>query len=220
MTEPHIGTLNEGSLHAALKEHYSEPGDEFEVAMGRFVIDIVRPGLLIEVQTRSFASMGNKLDRLLPDNEILLVHPIATRTDLERPGCPRRKSPKNGSIYSIFEELVSIPTLIDNPNLTLDVVLAQVAKVQEPDPKARRGRGGYRTVDRRLVEIESIRRFSTAQDLFALVPDDLPEVFTTADIAQAGGFGRDVAQRMAYCFKALGLFTQQGRTKAGINYTR
>ena len=25
--QPHIGTLNEGSLHADLKEHYWEPGD-------------------------------------------------------------------------------------------------------------------------------------------------------------------------------------------------
>ena len=25
--QPHIGTLNEGSLHADLKQHYLEPGD-------------------------------------------------------------------------------------------------------------------------------------------------------------------------------------------------
>ncbi|MBT6445957.1 MAG: hypothetical protein HOK58_13350, partial [Acidimicrobiaceae bacterium] len=72
-----IGTLNEGSLHAALKELYAQPGDQFEVPLDRFVIDIKRGSELIEVQTVSFASMGKKLDHLLPDYQILLVHPIA-----------------------------------------------------------------------------------------------------------------------------------------------
>ena len=39
-----IGTLNEGSLHAALKELYAQPGDQFEVPLDRFVIDIKRSG--------------------------------------------------------------------------------------------------------------------------------------------------------------------------------
>ena len=57
-SEPHIGTLNEGSLHAALKQVYAEPGDTFEVPLDRFVIDISRDELLIEIQTGSFAAMG------------------------------------------------------------------------------------------------------------------------------------------------------------------
>ena len=65
--------------------------------------------------------------------------PIAARTTLERDG-KRRRSPKRGSVYSLFEELVSIPTLLDNPNLTLDVVLVEQTKQQIHDPRARRGR--------------------------------------------------------------------------------
>jgi hypothetical protein len=120
-----IGTLNEGSLHASLKELYAEPDDEFEVPLGSFVIDIKRGNHLIEVQTVSFASMGKKLDHLLPDYQILLVHPIAVATYLDRPGKNPRKSPKRGSIFSLFEELVSLPTLIDHPNLTIEVVLGR-----------------------------------------------------------------------------------------------
>ena len=66
--EAGIGTLNEGSLHAALKERYAEPGDEFEVPLDGFVIDIRRPGQLIEIQTSSFKAMGRKLDRLLGES--------------------------------------------------------------------------------------------------------------------------------------------------------
>ena len=217
--EPHIGTLNEGSLHAALKDHYAQPGDRFEVPLERFVIDIWRPDLLIEIQTGSFAAMGNKLDRLLSEHRMLLVHPIAVASWLQRPGAKPRKSPKRASVMSVFEQLVSIPTLLDHPNLTLDVVLCSVTKVQVEDPKARRGRGGYRTADRVLREIHEVHRFQSPADLMRLVPEGLPDRFTTADLASLGKFSRDDAQRMAYCLRTLGLFVEHDRTKAGINYS-
>ncbi len=222
-TAPHIGTLNEGSLHAALKAHYAIPGDEFEVPLERFVIDIARrwgepDELLIEIQTSSFAAMGNKLDRVLGEHRVLLVHPIAVRTTLERDGSKPRRSPKRGSIYSVFEELVSIPTLLDHPHLELDVVLVEVTKRQIHDPKARRGRGGWRTVDRRLETITSTERFATVADLTRLLPPDLPPTFTTADLAADGTMTRDEAQRLAYCFRAACLFDQVGRSRAGIEY--
>ena len=216
--EPHIGTLNEGSLHAALKQMYSEPGDEFEMPLGRFVIDIKRPGLLVEIQTGSFGAMGKKLDHLLPDHQILLVYPIAVESYLARPNAKPKKSPKKSSVYGLFSELVSIPTLLDHPNLTLDVVLVSVEKTQVEDPKARRGRGGWRTADRVLREVKETHRFETAHDLLTLLPDGLPPVFTTADMTEAGPFKRDVAQQMAYCFRALDFFEEVGRTKAGYNY--
>ncbi len=215
-----IGTLNEGSLHATLKAHYSQPGDDFEVPLDRFVIDIKRGDQLIEIQTVSFASMGKKLDHLLPDYQILLVHPIAVATYLERPGKTLKKSPKRGSIFSLFEELVSVPTLIDHPNLTIEAVLVSVTKSQIHDEDARRGRGGWRTVNRSLREIHSTHRFQNAADLMDVVPtNDLPPRFTTADLATAAGVPRDIAQRIAYCFRPLGLFTQHERTKAGFLYS-
>ncbi len=206
-------------MHAALKDAYAEPGDEFEVPLDGFVIDICRGKELIEIQTGSFGAMGRKLDHLLPSHQVLLVHPIAVESYLDRPGRNPRKSPKKGSVHSLFGELVSIPTLLDHPNLTLEIVLVSVTKVQVEDPKARRGRGGYRTQDRRLREVLGRHRFEESRDLLRLVPDNLPPVFTTADLASRAGIGRDVAQQMAYCLRPLGLFVEQGRTKAGIQYS-
>ena len=221
--EPQIGTLNEGSLHAQLKRQYAELGDAFEVPMEGFVIDIVRSAglpdeLLIEIQTGSFGAMGKKLDRLLDKRRMLLVHPIAVESILCKPDRPPRRSPKHGSIHSLFDELVSIPTLLDHPNLTLEIVLVRVSKIQVADHKARRGRGGFRTVDRVLDEILSTHRFNTPDDLLALLPHGLPETFTTADLAHLGEMHRDSAQRLAYCFKAAGLFNRTGRNKSGIQY--
>lgn len=217
--EPIIGTLNEGSLHAALKDWYAAPGDDFEVPLEGFVIDIKRGDHLIEIQTGSFGAMGRKLDRLLEEYTIQLVYPVAVESWLHKPGAPPRKSPKKGSIYSLFDELVSLPTLLDNPNLTLDVVLVAVDKIQVNDPKARRGRGGFRTVDRQLREVIARHRFETVEDLIKLVPvSDLPKEFTTADIATVAGVHRSVAQKIAYCFRPLGIIDQIGHTRAGYTY--
>lgn len=185
-----------------------------------FVIDIRRGDLLIEIQTGSFAAMGNKLDRLLAEHRMLLVHPIAVETHLVKPGARPRRSPKRGSIHGLFEELVSIPTLLDHPNLSIEVALVSVTKIQLADPTMRRGRGGFRTADRILREVIERRRFDRATDLLTLVPTDLPAEFTTADLAARAGIGRDVAQRIAYCLRALGLFVEVGRTKAGVRYAR
>ena len=216
----HIGTLNEGSLHAQLKEAYAQPGDEHEVALDGFVIDLRRGDQLIEVQTTSFASMGRKLDHLLASYRILIVHPIAVTTFLHRPGTDHkpRRSPKRGADHDIFDELVSVPTLLDHPNLALEVVLVDVDKVQRHDPKLRRNRGGWRTVDRRLRGVVDRQRFESVDDLCRFVPEDLPAEFTTADLARAGGFPRSTAQRMAYCLRANGLFVIVQNTRAGMVY--
>lgn len=213
-----IGTLNESSLHAQLKEFLSEPGDEFEVPLEGFVIDIRRGDSLIEVQTGSFGAMGRKLDRLLADYQIRLVHPVATETFLHKPGAKPRRSPTRGSLYSLLDELVSIPTLLDHPNLTLDVLLVTVDKFQEHDQKARRGRGGWRTVDKKLRSVEERHHFGDTADLLALMPAGLPAGFTTADIAEAGGFPRHVAQKLAYCLRALDYIEVTDRKKSGYQY--
>ncbi len=137
-----------------------------------------------------------------------MVHPIAVETYLQRPSKKERKSPKRGSIFSIFDELVSIPTLLDHPNLMLDVPLVSMTKVQQPAPQARRGRGGFRTTDRQLREVLEVQRFNGAQDLATLLPVDLPPEFTTADIATKAQISRDVAQRMVFCLRALGVSTK------------
>ncbi len=221
----HIGTLNEGSLHLALKHLVAEPGDEFEVPLHGFVIDIVRAAetpdeCLIEIQTGAFGAMGSKLDRLLDHHRIHLVHPIAVRTTLERPGGYRRRSPRRQSLHSLFDELVSVPTLLDHPGLSLEVVLVEATKIQVPDARARRGRGGWRTVDRRLDTVVERRTFETLDDIADLLPADLPSPFTTADVAERAPMPRDLAQKACYCLRATGHLVETGRTRAGVTYRR
>ena len=60
--------MNEYSLHTAIKNWYSLPGDKFEVRIDDFIVDIVRDALLIEIQTRNFSAIKKKLKKLLENH--------------------------------------------------------------------------------------------------------------------------------------------------------
>ncbi len=213
-----IGTQSEGSLHAALKLLVSEPGDRLEVPLHGFVVDVLRGDTCIEIQTGAFASMGNKLDRLLGDYHVHVVHPIAVESWIERIDRPTRKSPKRGCLHDVFAELVSVPTMLDHPNLTVEVLLGQVDVVKVEDPAMRRRRGGWRTVDRRLRAVVGRHGLRTPADLLGLLPAGLPQEWTTKDVAVLGGIPRRTAQQMAYVLRANDLVAEVGRDRAGARY--
>ena len=220
--KPVIGTLNEGSLHSAMKILYTEPGDQLEVPIDGYVVDIWRntqkENVIIEIQTSSFGSMRKKLESLLQNYKIKVVYPIVIETQLRKSGNKLRKSPKKGSIYNIFNELVSITGLLKEPNLSFEVVLTTVTKIQEYDPKLRRNRGGYRTVNTALKEVHSTQHFHGIKDFTRLLPSDLPNVFTTADIAESAQVTRQIAQQMAYCFRKTNIIEEIGSTRLGKEY--
>ncbi len=224
VTSPHIGVLREQHLHAALKEWYRQDGDLVEIHVDGFVIDLVRDETLIEIQTRGFSAMRNKLDRLLDANPMRIVHPIAVdrwirKIDLNGVEVSRKKSPKKGALSDVCGELVSFPSLLDHPNLTLEVVLVQEEQVRRPDSTAWR-RNGWRIEERRLVGVLEHIEFTEPSDLLAVLPIDLPNPFTTADLAAALGRTRNAAQKVAYCLREADVIVETGRSRAGIEYRR
>jgi hypothetical protein len=80
-----IGVMREGPLHAALKTRLADPGDRLEVPVGRFVVDLVRAdGELVEIQTGGFGPLGRKLDALLDEHRVRIVHPVAAERRIVR----------------------------------------------------------------------------------------------------------------------------------------
>jgi hypothetical protein len=218
-----IGLLNEKPLHAGLKEWYRCDGDQVEVPLEGFVVDLVRDGLLIEVQTRGFASMRRKFDRLLDTYSIRLVYPVAVRkwiVKLDDGGAEvsRRLSPKRGIAADVCAELVSFPSLLSHPNFTLEVALIEEDEVRRPDAKKGWRRGGFVIEERRLVSVVDTVEFASPQDLLGVIPSGLPDPFTTADLAAGLGRSRHLAQEVAYCLRISGAVETAGREKRGILY--
>ncbi|MCU0520845.1 MAG: hypothetical protein MUF84_09155 [Anaerolineae bacterium] len=220
-----INIHNEKSLHAALKAWYAGDDGDVEARVGGYIVDVVRDDLLIEVQTRSFASVRAKVAALASDHRVLLAYPVALETWLVRPaesgGRPsRRKSPKRGSALAIFPELVSFPGLVASPNFEIDVVFTREDVLRHYD--ARRGwrDHGWVTDDRILLEVVETQRFAGPADFATLLPDGLGEPFSTAELARAVKRTQRFAQKMAYCLREMGLLADVGRRGHAILYRR
>lgn len=214
-----IGLINEKPLHASLKKWYARPGDRFEVPVDGFVIDIVRDDLLIEIQTRNFASINSKLCKLTRSYEVRLVYPIVQEKWIVRSATGndetvvRRKSPKRGRLEDLFWELVSIPQLLSNPNFSLEVLMISEEESRRYEGKRKWRRRGWVVEGRRLVDVLDRRLFGASSDWLTFVPDGL-QSFTTKDLATIADTRRDLAQKMAYCLrhtKMIELIGRQGR---------
>ena len=220
-----IGILNEGPLHHALKLHYSVDGARQEVAVGGFVADVLHPDqALYEIQTRGFGNLRRKLERVLEEHRVVLVHPIpVVRYIVKLTGEPnevprRRRSPKRGSAAHVVAELVSIPHLLDHPNFELEVVLTEEEEVRRYEAGRAWRRKGWIVVQRRLCAVLEQHRFRSAADLFRLLKEPLPETFTTADVAASLGEPRWLAQKLAYCLREAGTITLCGKEANALVY--
>lgn len=214
-----IGELGEGPLHAALKQELAGEGDRFEVPVDRWVIDLVRAdGELVEIQTGSFAALGAKLDGLLDAYRMRIVFPVPARRRIVRIGAggevlSERRSPRAGRAVDVFDRLVSFPTLLGHPHLTLEVVLCAEDHVRAAEPG--RSRSGRRRRDpgvRHLTGIVERVQVRGSEDLLGLLPRGLPTgEFSTAQLAQTMSLPPVLAQRVVYVLRHAGLIEPLGR---------
>jgi hypothetical protein len=220
-----IGTLSEKSLHSSLKDWYAQPGDRLETKLDGFHIDIVRKKLLIEIQTMNFSSQRRKLNSLVEKHRLRLVYPIAQEKWIVRLGADgltqigRRKSPKRGTIFHLFEELVSIPNLIKNRNFSLEVLLIREEEIRCDDGQGSWRRKGLSIVDHHLIGVVDQILFRKPSDFLSLIPSDMPEPFSTEVLAKGIEQPRWLAQKMAYCLRNMGAIDIVGKRGNSILYS-
>jgi hypothetical protein len=221
-----IGVLQESSLHAALKAWYAQPGDQLETPLGPYLIDIYREKLLIEIQTGNFTAVKQKLADLLPEYRVCLVYPVAQVKWIVRVAADgvtavsRRKSPRRGSIYHLFDELIRLPHLLADPHFSLTVLLVEVEEVWCDDGRGSWRRRRWSIIDRRLLQVGEELTLTCPADLDALLPACLSDPFTTRQLADATGQQRRLAQKMAYCLRQLERIHIVGKESNALLYGR
>ncbi len=221
-----IGTLQENSLHAALKDWYSLPGDQIEQQVDGYWIDIVRGELLIEIQTRNFSAIKVKLHRLVENHPVRLVYPIAQEkwivrlsTEADRPP-NRRKSSRRGRLEHVFGELVRIPHLVAHPNFSLEVLITREEEIRRNDGLGSWRRQGWSIIDRKLLEVVDRIRLETPSDFTAFLPASLPERFTSRELGGALRIPQYLATKAAYSLRSMGLIEVTGKRGQAYLYER
>jgi hypothetical protein len=220
----HIGTLRETSLHASLKEWLAQPGDEFEIKVDRYVVDILRQGHVIEIQTGNFGQIRTKVVALLPICPVTLVYPLPltrwiVREDAHGHRLARRKSPRRGRIEDLFLDLVNLKGMPWPSNFELQVLLTREERVLRRGEGGSWRRHGWVVVDRRLVSVEGQRTFHSPAELLELLPHTLPAEFTNRELADALECPVRLAQKMTYTLQHLGQLTQVGKRGRAYVFT-
>lgn len=217
----------ESSLHRDLKRHYCGETGQIEVALSGYRIDVVRNGVLIEIQHASLGSIRSKILQLLKEHSVHVVKPIIARKRLvklaRRNGrvCDTRMSPQRKTLLDLFGELVYFTQVFPHPRLVLEAVLVEVEEVRYPRRGAtRRGRRDFRVQDVKLLSFRQSLSLRTNQDLLHLLPPNLAEPFDTHQLATALGIPRWQSQQIAYCCRHCGALEQVGKKGNSHLYRR
>lgn len=199
-----IGTYKEKKLHLILKSYFEPAFERREVPYAGYIADILAPGGIIEIQTSGFADMRDKLEAFLPGMPVTIVFPVAVRKyvswiDPESGEISRRNpSPKKGKSFDAVPEMVFIRPFLNDPRLTVRVVLLEIDEYRMLDGRRSlsRKRGSSR-YERIPTDIYGMYDFCGREDFLALLPYAAGEVVTAHILADAMGFrGRDVSAMM------------------------
>jgi len=210
--------MTEYSLHSEIKDWYSVSGDELEVKVDGFVIDILRDKRLIEIQTGNFSAIKKKLIKLLLNNQVRLVYPIAKLkwiVHVSKSGefVRRRKSPKKGKLSDLFYELVHTASLIGDRNFSLEVLLIEEEELRCDDGKGSWKRRGVSIKDRKLLNVFNGFVFEDSRDFLGFLPKDMGVPFTNKLLAMKLGVSIRLAQKISYCLRKMGAISIAGKKR-------
>ncbi len=214
----------ETTLHQQLKRLYAVDESDCEVTIDGFRIDAVAGDQLFEVQCASLSAIRDKIRRLVQLHDVVVAKPLFARKLLvkrSRKGgrvVSKRYSPLRQTFHDIAVDLVHFVNVFPHPRLTLEVLLVDVEETRLPPLRNRWTRKKYRVQDRQLLNVGERLVLRSAADLRILLPDNLPELFTTADIASGANIPRWKAQKLSYCLRKTGAVVTDGKTGNAILY--
>lgn len=211
-----IGTLQEKTVHAILKNYYAPDTDMHEIPINGYIADIYTGTEIIEIQTANFNKMRDKLDSFLPQYPVTIIYPIPNTKwlswmNVETGECsPLRKSPVKGNVYKAFYELYKIKSYLSHPNLRLCFPLLDVEEYRLLNGWSKDKKKGSCRYDRIPVALVDEIRIERIEDYMQLIPYELIEPFTVAEFAKAVKIHKQDAGTVLHILHHLGLISHCG----------
>lgn len=184
-----IGTKQEKNIHKVLKYYLCEDANNHEIKVDNYYVDVLKDDMIYEIQTRSFNLIKDKINALLKFHNVTIVYPMTIEKmiyilDEKNEIIRKRKSPKSASPLTICSELYKIKHLLSHPNLHLMIIL-----LKTNETRYLRMNRYHRLVSSRIdevpLEISSSLTFNQISELVLLLPDNLPNEFTTTDLKKS-----------------------------------
>lgn len=180
-----IGTLNEKTIHNALKCYYCDEADH-EAKIGDFYADGAGENGIFEIQSGNFSYLAKKLSQMLLLSHVTVVYPYEKKTHNysinEKTGEVMSVTVRTDNSYSkLFLELYRIKAFLTNPNLTVRIAFLELDKKTFYKDERRIRRKGMKKEKCPTALLREIR-LENAGDYRIFLPDGLPEQFTRAEL--------------------------------------
>ena len=223
---PLIGTKKESSLHRSLKFRYSGSTGVTETQAGSYVCDgRTSKGELIEVQTGSLGPLKEKVPALALLGKVRIIHPIIVQKYIELYDTKgrllhRRKSPRKGSTWDLFNALLYAPLLPLCKNLTMELAVIEAVEKRIADGKGSWRRKGVSISDRFLGAWHHSVILKNPRDYYQFIPFKKHEQFTVRNLAEKAGIKADLARKTLYVLTKMGLAERVGKQGRSLLYER
>jgi hypothetical protein len=125
----------------------------------------------------------------------------------------RRRSPKKGCLLDLFDELIRIPSLFSNGNLSVEVLMIESEEIWCNDGKGSWRRRGASIEDRKLIRVFERVIFENKADFLNFLPKDLPNPFSNRNLAESLGITVNQSRKMTYSLRKIGTITHIGNNR-------
>ena len=208
--------LNEYRLHAQLKDRYCGNSGKTEVKIKTYFIDVVQGDTLVEIQSKNFNQIKNKLISLLQDGyNVKLVYPLIMEkwliTKTLNQEIIKRKSPKCLNVFYMFHELVSITDVLPAERFEMNVLMVTVNEYRQQIENPQRKRKKYKIVNRDLIEIKKEFKFKNLEDFLFIFPSTLPSKFSTKEIMAVLNVNYKLSAKIMYTLNKIGVIEFIGK---------
>jgi hypothetical protein len=220
-----IGTRFEYSLHRDLKFSYTGTKGRTEVPVAGFVADgINAKGEVIEIQTGSFGPLKKKVEILAAQRcKVRIVYPVIITKhievfDTDGKRLYRRKSPRRGCPWDLFDALVYAPELPLIPRLTVELALVDADEIRCKDGKGSWRRKGVSIRDRVMTAFHQRIRLAKPADYLRFIPFKKNEKFTCALLGEKAGIDVNQARKTLYVLTRIGVVEKIGKQRNAFVY--
>jgi len=212
-----IGTLGEKTVHSTLKQYLSHDLANQEIKIGSYFADVCVDGHIFEIQTRQFNKLRSKLEFFLTDHPVTVVYPVTNYNYLRwvTPDTgeitPPKKSTRKGNPLLVFAELYRIRPFLSHPNFSLKIVLMDMEEYRMLDGYGKDKKKRATKCDKFPLKLVAEYDMESPLDYMMLLPEDLPDTFTTKEFARLAKIPVALAQTALLLLSELHIVLRTGK---------
>lgn len=228
MTETkRIGTLNEKSTHAFIKRYITEDKSCYEIQMYGYIADILKDGMIYEIQSKDFGRLRQKLDCYLANNrDVTIVYPVSTvrylnwvdpSTDIV---VERKRVYSGYNEHSVFKELYKIRNYLSDSHIHIRVISLEVEDYKYLDGYGPNGKNRATKIDKIPSKVIGDITFGVSGGYEKFIPSTLGETFTSDKYAKAIKSKLDITRVELLILTELGYLARVGKQDRRYIYKR